>query len=196
MSLGWSNLEECFSSPLTYKGKGGSPATNWTDVDKTRVGAASMTQTQYVQQQNPTTFQHGVPSNNHQEHSLPSSNTLPSFSSEETYRRDIGLGGDVMKPTPVPMPPEEIQPIQLEQPQITMRQPPIPIQFNQRPSPTPNPVLHYTRLQQHVTDIKNRLVKVEDQVNDQRVDAKHENHWMVILLVFIATFLLMACRKK
>lgn len=190
MSLGWSNLEECFSSPLTYQSRGGSQPTNWTDIDKTRIGASAMTQTQQVHQA-PTTLPHQLPGVAHQEHSLPSGIHLPfdNTNSEETYRRDIVLG-DITRPKP--QPPEIIFPVEINRQTIQLQQPPDPLQFNHTPSPQPP----YYQLNKHVDDIKARLVTVENIVKNPPRNREHENYWMIVLLIFIGTFLLMACSKK
>ena len=202
MSLGWSNLEECFTSPLTYEGKGSSPVTNWTDVDKTRIGASAMSQTQQVQQQAPTTLPHQLPSGLHQEHSLPSSTNLPFNDTPdmETYQREIVLG-EISHPKPTP---PEIQPqqqIQIEKPTITLTTPPDPIRFDQFPTKVSTttvspPTQEYTTLNKHMDSLKARLVTVENIVKNHPYHKEHENYWMVILLVFVASFLLMACQKK
>jgi hypothetical protein len=194
MSLGWSNLEECFTSPLTYQSNGGSQTTNWTDIDKTRVGASAMSQTQQVQQQAPSTLSHQLPSLSHQEHSLPSGVDLPfdQNPSEETYRRDIVLG-EITHPKPTP--PEVVAPIEIKKPRIMLQQPPDPLHFHHAVKQPPQPP-RYDQINQHVDDIKSRLVTVENIIKQRPHQKEHDNYWMLVLLVFIAVFLLMACHKK
>jgi hypothetical protein len=154
-----------------------------------------MTQTQRIQQQAPTTLNHQLPSGLHQEHSLPSSTNLPfnDIAETETYQREIVLG-EISRP--VPSPPEMAPKIEIQTPQIELRHPPNPVIRRHTGTKPIHSEPEYQQLNRHFDQLKARLVTVENIIRHQPQTKEHDNYWMVILLIFVASLLLMSCYKK